>query len=290
MPGHRPLEAGSLSGGWISHHPEFPLWLVEGNGPSEDASPHLPDILAAEGAGDVSLHHRLCGDQWASTESLLASFLAPKVEERTDIRPLSKWGNHVVFYKLVGSEGWSLLCFAFPVTAQKTLSLNNWIIGRFKMRAWCHSWVAPCFEGFSLTHQVKWQGWCVRNWLPFSEAHRGPNKPRYFSDCYATSITYKTNDHCVEVKKFMPTNESYFLPKSVLDKHVLSIFVLPEEEWTSSLLNSKSGIIYLKCQLFKLFMIKHDKGRENLNFLLLFKTDRVYIIKENYRKWSNQKI
>lgn len=66
------------------------------------------------------------------------------------------------------------------------------------------------------------------------------------------------------------------------DKQVFSIFELPGEEWVSDLITSKSGIIYLKYQLFISAGIKHEKERKNLNLLLLFRTGRKYILK-NYK-------
>lgn len=55
-----------------------------------------------------------------------------------------------------------------------------------------------------------------------------------------------------------------FLPNSVHDKQVFSIFELPEEEWVSDLITSKSGIIYLRRQLFSSGGDKtHKRERES---------------------------
>lgn len=47
------------------------------------------------------------------------------------------------------------------------------------------------------------------------------------------------------------------------DKQVFSIFELPEEEWISDLITSKSGVIYLKCQLFIFGGMKQKREKES---------------------------
>lgn len=142
-PDHRPLEVDV----WACPHPPG---LMEGTGPPGDTSPRPPTIPAADGARDG-----LCGGPSAAPRALLASFLAPKLGQMTHTRLLSKRGKLVAFYQFTGSESWSRICFVCPVAAHKSLSCNNWIIGRLKMRAWRQGWAAPCFGGFNLTCQVK---------------------------------------------------------------------------------------------------------------------------------------
>lgn len=192
-PDRRPLEVDV----WACPHPPG---LMEGTGPPGDTSPRPPTILAADGARDG-----ICGGLWAAPWALLASFLAPKLGQMTHTWLLSKRGKLVVFYQFAGSESWSRICFVCPVAAHKSLSWNNWIIGKLKMRAWRQGWAAPRFGGFNLTCQVKPDISCASNCLTFSETHMGPVKPRRFPKLNGTSVTYRSNDHCIEGDMLMPT-------------------------------------------------------------------------------------
>lgn len=65
-----------------------------------------------------------------------------------------------------------------------------------KMRPQWQHWAAPRFGGFKLSCQVFS---CASNCLAFSEPHVVPIKPRCFPKLNQTSITYRRNEHSVDV-------------------------------------------------------------------------------------------